>query len=462
MAVGSLLKKAADWSNLATGVRVNDDGTGFVLVDNFPFFNFEQDDGVLFIEADAGEAFGNATGTLRSNNNRVDYVGFIDVLKTGSYKDGFSESGDFEMRFKFNLPGATSVIAFGITNTSYAAVGRDILVGGKPSEGVYIHFSNATYILNSIKGGVRSFLASNPFTAGTDLFMKVQRLGTDAIATLYSDEFVTSVNSFTIPNTTSAILTSAWMGVSRNTTAAPLTPITGWMDDMELRCGPTKYLTTSPFISQGPVSLTPSMIINGLGDLIEKLDGAAGISPAFNINGVGFTALGMFATYKEMDDFLNANPIIIAAAPNNTVDVGHTHDSGGDDQAEVFVSEGPNLTCSISGSQAAIEDVRLGTIYNDGTLTGTAAIPAKPDTRKDTPVDDGVGTLAVVPANDTRFGVPTDDTVGNYIPADPSKYDIDEQYGSLGTEFTGTRQQSFIGEIEIVEVFNNVEVVEVR
>jgi len=91
-------------------------------------------------------------------------------------------------------------------------------------------------------------------------------------------------------------------------------------------------------------------------------------------------------------------------------------------------------------SDPALEsDVRSGVVYNNGTLTGTAAIPAKADTRSGTPVDDGVGTLAVVPADDTRFGVPTDDTVGNYVPADEDNHALGDSYGSDGTEFTGTK-----------------------
>ena len=62
-------------------------------------------------------------------------------------------------------------------------------------------------------------------------------------------------------------------------------------------------------------------------------------------------------------------------------------------------------------------DVRLGTDYAEATLTGTAAIPL--------PVD-------------VRSGVPTDDTVGNYVPADVAVVLDGEQFGSLGTEFTGT------------------------
>ena len=115
--------------------------------------------------------------------------------------------------------------------------------------------------------------------------------------------------------------------------------------------------------------------------------------------------------------------------------------SNGADQALLLVPQTKAEASGISagGSQADIADVRNGTIYNDGALTGTAFIPAKSDTRKDTPVDDGVGTLAVVPASDTRDGVPTDDTVGNYEPAIEANHALGDSYGSFGTEFTGTK-----------------------
>jgi len=88
---------------------------------------------------------------------------------------------------------------------------------------------------------------------------------------------------------------------------------------------------------------------------------------------------------------------------------------------------------------ADASDLRLGVEQDFGNITGTAAIPAKPDTREGTAVDDGVGTLAVAPANDVRLGVPTDDTVGNYVPAEEGNHALGDSYGSLGTEFTGTK-----------------------
>ena len=88
---------------------------------------------------------------------------------------------------------------------------------------------------------------------------------------------------------------------------------------------------------------------------------------------------------------------------------------------------------------AAASDLRLGVEQDFGNITGTAAIPAKADTRKDTPVDDGVGTLAVAPASDVRENVPTDATVGNYVPAIEDNHALGDSYGSNGTEFTGKK-----------------------
>ena len=114
--------------------------------------------------------------------------------------------------------------------------------------------------------------------------------------------------------------------------------------------------------------------------------------------------------------------------------------SNGDDLPRILLPQTKAEASGVSGgSQAAIEDVRNGTIYNDGALTGTAFIPAKADTRSGTPVDDGVGTLAVAPPSDVRLNVATDDTVGNYVPAIEANHALGDSYGSLGTEFTGTK-----------------------
>ncbi len=87
----------------------------------------------------------------------------------------------------------------------------------------------------------------------------------------------------------------------------------------------------------------------------------------------------------------------------------------------------------------AESNVRFGVDYDGGDLTGAAFIPVDEDTREGTPVDDGVGTLAVPPPSDVRFAIPTDDTVGNYVPADEGRHSLGDSYGSLGTEFTGTK-----------------------
>lgn len=126
----------------------------------------------------------------------------------------------------------------------------------------------------------------------------------------------------------------------------------------------------------------------------------------------------------------------------------------------------PTELAPFTVDNAAISDVRLGTDYAEGTLTGTAAIPAASDTRLGTAVDAGVGTAAIPAAadvrltvpvdattgtaaipgpNDTRLNVPTDDTVGNYVPADEDSHLLGDQYGSLGTEFTGTKALTQFG-----------------
>ena len=86
-------------------------------------------------------------------------------------------------------------------------------------------------------------------------------------------------------------------------------------------------------------------------------------------------------------------------------------------------------------------DVRLGTDYAETTQTGTLDLPGISDVRDGTDFDNSTktGTAAIPGANDVRLNVPTDATLGNYVPADEDKHQLGDSYGSLGTEFTGTK-----------------------
>ncbi len=84
-------------------------------------------------------------------------------------------------------------------------------------------------------------------------------------------------------------------------------------------------------------------------------------------------------------------------------------------------------------------NVRLNVDYDSGNLTGTLAVPAASDVRDGIAVDDTVGSAAIPSPNDVRDGIPTDDTVGNYVPAEEGNHALGDSYGSLGTEFTGTK-----------------------
>lgn len=133
-----------------------------------------------------------------------------------------------------------------------------------------------------------------------------------------------------------------------------------------------------------------------------------------------------------------------------------------------YISDGSQKTTSRSfaeieytpaagGSQADITDVRFGVVYNDGALTGTAHITTAPDTREGVLVDDTVGTLAIAGPDNVRLNIPTDDTVGNYVPADEDKYAQNQQYGSNGTEFTGTKTVTqFQTDVDVIQEENEI------
>ncbi len=165
------------------------------------------------------------------------------------------------------------------------------------------------------------------------------------------------------------------------------------------------------------------------------LEGTSTIKFRSALNGDAIT--GSFLTPAQLLAALNGQSI---TDHTNSMQLEAQFNSNGDDLPQMLLPQTKAEASGVSaGSQAAIEDVRNGTVYDDGNLTGTAAIPAKPDTRKGTPVDDGVGTLAVAPASDVRENVPTDDTVGNYVPAIEANHALGDSYGSNNTEFTGTK-----------------------
>lgn len=119
-------------------------------------------------------------------------------------------------------------------------------------------------------------------------------------------------------------------------------------------------------------------------------------------------------------------------------------------QTVAFVNVTPATTVC---DYPADTDVRDGVVYDSGAETGTAAIPGASDVRTGVAVDATVGTAAIPGPDDVRDGVPVDATTGNYEPADPDKYFNGEQYGSDGTEFTGTLVPVTVeGPIEVIAI----------
>ncbi len=226
-----------------------------------------------------------------------------------------------------------------------------------------------------------------------------------------------------------------WAGSARTDiliASSWITKWTRWGEPDSINYSQVSPVATSPWfaIDQDTLDAVTSILLQLI------LEGTATIKFRVALNGDALA--GSFLTPAQLLAALNGQSITDHA---NSMQLEAQFNSNGTDQALLLVPQTKAEADAVipSGSQAAIEDVRNGTIYNDGALTGTAFIPAKSDTRKDTPVDDGVGTLAVVPASDVRLDVPTDDTVGNYVPAIEARHALGDSYGSNGTEFTGTK-----------------------
>lgn len=216
--------------------------------------------------------------------------------------------------------------------------------------------------------------------------------------------------------------------------------------------------------TSSPVATSPQMAIDQntfdavvaiLFQLI--LEGSASILFQYNLSDGGFN--GSFLTPAQLLAALVSQPIV---DHEDSIQFMAQFNSNGNDDAGILLPQTKAEAEGISGggSQAAIADVRLGTTYNDGALTGTLAVPADADVRSGIAVDAGAGTAGIPGAEDVRVGVdtdatvgtaaipiadnvrlnvPTDDTVGNYVPANEDRHALGDSYGSNGTEFTGTK-----------------------
>ncbi len=89
-------------------------------------------------------------------------------------------------------------------------------------------------------------------------------------------------------------------------------------------------------------------------------------------------------------------------------------------------------------TQAGVADVRLGTVYATGTLTGTAAIPTAANVRSGTATDATTGTLAVPAASNVKHEVSVDNTTGTMTAATLGLSAADLRSGTVVDTTTGT------------------------
>lgn len=380
MAEANLLKKPLDWDSVAADIEVNPDGSGFRLTRLTDFFDFTTDEGITWEDNGTGELWGNNVGSLRSANNAIELIGANQNQQTRAYKPGFNIPGDFMLDFNY-VARASGGGAFQVgvqDNPKFAQA----MIGDGTSNALHVEFfSTSSHAADTFKNGVRSSSGTDSGPSNTTIYGRLKRAGstltweTFSLASrLVGDRLtIRTVNNVSTATMTHVIFVSAFLSAGSSTRSHQFT-------NFELWNGVTqRYSSTSPVVTMGVVALPVGMVINGLGDLVEKLDGSAGISPAYNINNAGWSA--PFASYAAMEVFLNANPITITDGVNS-VNVRHSHDSNGDEQAEVFISEGPNLTIvPVACDFPAADDVRDGVFYDSGNLEGNLELPIAADVR---------------------------------------------------------------------------------
>lgn len=184
-----------------------------------------------------------------------------------------------------------------------------------------------------------------------------------------------------------------------------------WGEPDSINYSITSPVATSPWfaIDQNTLDAVTAILLQLI------LEGTATIKFQWALNGGAFN--GSFLTPAQLLAALVGGTI---TDHTNSMRLMSQHNSNGADQAAMLV---PQTKAEASGIAAGCDypaeiDVRLNVDYDSGNLTGLAAIPG---------------------ASDVRENVPTDDTVGNYVPAIEANHALGDSYGSLGTEFTGTK-----------------------
>ena len=103
----------------------------------------------------------------------------------------------------------------------------------------------------------------------------------------------------------------------------------------------TPFLSTSPVSTMGVVALPVGTIVNGVGNYRTSIAGSATLKPSINLNDSGFSAL--YDDIETLNTFLFANPVEITNGVDS-LDLRNTHGSNGVEQAKFWPVEGPNLT----------------------------------------------------------------------------------------------------------------------
>lgn len=103
----------------------------------------------------------------------------------------------------------------------------------------------------------------------------------------------------------------------------------------------TPFRTTSPVSLMGAVSLPVGFIVNGVGNYRTSIAGSATLKPSINFNNAGFSAA--FDSIEDLNIELLANPVEITTA-TDSLDLRNAHGSNGLEQSQFWPGEGPNLT----------------------------------------------------------------------------------------------------------------------
>ena len=202
-------------------------------------YEFNSDNGWSWLDQGTAESYGDASGHLRSDANKIDLVNFSGAERTNVRRSwNLNASQDFIIDFEFRFLSAISSSAayamVGISDTDFSSSGDPIATGNSCFLSCGKGTSAAVLTLQSIKNGTGSSAnLSGTHSANVTYYARLRRVGTTLTGTTYSDSDRTSqVGTASITNCCVAAATILYAMLARTDLSSR--DSTMWIDNVTI------------------------------------------------------------------------------------------------------------------------------------------------------------------------------------------------------------------------------------